>query len=1293
LDVTVTMPTSTGAAPTNLGVRVRDANGRVLAASNSTGNVDTATFNAPDSASPTLFYVEVYSDSVGQVNQYDLSITRPGSKVSGYKFNDFNGDGFQDIGEPGLEGWTIYADLDLSGDLSAGDVSAETNADGYYELNLSAGTYEIYEVLQTGWFQSFPGPWFDWHHSVTVGDGELTHIDFGNCQADFGDAPDATYPTLLANDGARHLIGSGLFLGTAIDAEADGQPTAAADGDDTAGVDDEDGVTFGDLVLGRSGTVTVTSSGYGVLNAWLDFNADGDWADTGEQIFVDQPLVPGPNALTIAVPSGAAEGATYARFRLSTQSGLSYAGLAPDGEVEDYAVVVNPEVTVSFFTDQSSIGEANVSHGVYLFLQVGGGGNLVSNVTVSITDAGGGTATSGSDYATFGTKTVTFLAGTHGDGATLPVTLDVLDDLLLENDETVNLQITSVTGGGAGIGTPLNHQVTITDDEAAAGVTVEFELAASSVAEAAVNHTVNVRLVTAAGVTLAPGVSVTAVVSDLGTGTATSGSDYTAFLPTTVTFGPGSGDGALQPVTVGVLNDALLETAETVKLSLGSVTGPGATAGAQTAHDVTITDDDTAALAVSSVSGAEGSGSLTFQVTLAGDVATSFTVLVSTADIVGQAVAGVDYTTASQTLTVSGANGQSLPFVVPITHDLDIELDETFAVNLSNVQAGGLEARISTSGGVGTILNDEWDFGDAPDPTYPTLLGNNGARHLLIPNGIYLGNAVDQEVNGQPTVNADGDDSNGVDDEDGVAFPAVMVPGTTATITVTASAAGLLDAWIDFNDDGDWADAGEQIFASQPLVAGPNSLTFTVGAGTFTDQTYARFRFSTSGGLSYTGPADDGEVEDYTVALENVPPTVELGADPNPVAEGSLFTHTGTYADQGFDSWTGLVKWFDTDVWHDLTLNSDFTFDLSHTYGDNGTYTVTVRVTDGGGLWDEDSMSVTVTNVAPTITLLDVPAEADLCVGQEGFSVSWTDPGWLDTHTVDWTVRNSANAVVGTGSGANYSFVPAAVGTYTVQVTVTDDDLGSDTETKTILVTAASLMPDPDDPDSSVIRACAAPTGSNILVTPDTSQPGYYQVYMNSVLQGSYTSMPGLPLSRIILYGAGGNDTLQASGTVTVPVWMYGRGGLDRLTGGGGNDVLLGEAGADIVAGGDGRDLLIGGDGADRLTGNLADDLLVAGWTAYDAHGSALQAIMDEWTHATNTYEQRRDAVRNTGNTYYFQEEAPNQTVFDDGDIDSLVGSEDRDLYFANLDVTAKDNLIGRVLSPPSLFEDAFDLD
>ncbi|NIP68519.1 MAG: hypothetical protein GTO04_04845, partial [Planctomycetales bacterium] len=33
-------------------------------------------------------------------------------------------------------------------------------------------------------------------------------------------------------------------------------------------------------------------------------------------------------------------GSTFARFRLSTQTGLSFGGAAPDGEVEDYQVEI-----------------------------------------------------------------------------------------------------------------------------------------------------------------------------------------------------------------------------------------------------------------------------------------------------------------------------------------------------------------------------------------------------------------------------------------------------------------------------------------------------------------------------------------------------------------------------------------------------------------------------------------------------------------------------------------------------------------------------------------------------------------------------------------------------------------------------------------------------------------------------------------------------------------------------------------------------------------------------------------
>jgi hypothetical protein len=111
------------------------------------------------------------------------------------------------------------------------------------------------------------------------------------------------------------------------------------------------------------------------------------------------------------------------------------------------------------------------------------------------------------------------------------------------------------------------------------------------------------------------------------------------------------------------------------------------------------------------------------------------------------------------------------------------------------------------------------DFGDAPDPTYPTLLASNGARHTILP-GFFLGAAVDSELDGQPNASATGDDLAGIDDEDGITFLTPVMPGTTATVQIISSLAGRLDAWVDFNRDGDWADPGEKIFNSVNLMGG-----------------------------------------------------------------------------------------------------------------------------------------------------------------------------------------------------------------------------------------------------------------------------------------------------------------------------------------------------------------------------------------------------------------------------------------------------------------------------------------
>jgi GEVED domain-containing protein/exosortase sorting signal-containing protein len=180
------------------------------------------------------------------------------------------------------------------------------------------------------------------------------------------------------------------------------------------------------------------------------------------------------------------------------------------------------------------------------------------------------------------------------------------------------------------------------------------------------------------------------------------------------------------------------------------------------------------------------------------------------------------------------------------------------------------------------------DFGDAADPPYATRFASNGARHLLGSN-VYLGACVDAELDGQPSAAADGDDANAGlpafgacavpgDDEDGVSFTLALEPGSTAGVDVAANAPCTLWAWIDFNRDGDWADAGESLFpGGAALAAGNNSLSFAVPGAAVPGLTAARFRCTTGGPVTFVGEAPDGEVEDYEVAV--------TAPEPPPAAE------------------------------------------------------------------------------------------------------------------------------------------------------------------------------------------------------------------------------------------------------------------------------------------------------------------------------------------------------------------------------------------------------------------------
>ena len=156
----------------------------------------------------------------------------------------------------------------------------------------------------------------------------------------------------------------------------------------------------------------------------------------------------------------------------------------------------------------------------------------------------------------------------------------------------------------------------------------------------------------------------------------------------------------------------------------------------------------------------------------------------------------------------------------------------------------------------------ELDFGDAGG-SFPTILPS-GARHIL-GSGLSLGPTVDGELDGQPDPAAAGDGP----DDDGVTFATLQAGSTAAGITVNASVpqTALLNAWIDFNNDSDWNDPGEQIFVDRALSNGDNSLTVAIPASANAGSATARFRVSSVGGYGVSGLAVDGEVEDYLVTI------------------------------------------------------------------------------------------------------------------------------------------------------------------------------------------------------------------------------------------------------------------------------------------------------------------------------------------------------------------------------------------------------------------------------------------
>ncbi|MGJ3237549.1 MAG: SdrD B-like domain-containing protein [Anaerolineae bacterium] len=205
-----------------------------------------------------------------------------------------------------------------------------------------------------------------------------------------------------------------------------------------------------------------------------------------------------------------------------------------------------------------------------------------------------------------------------------------------------------------------------------------------------------------------------------------------------------------------------------------------------------------------------------------------------------------------------------------------------------------------------------YDLGDAPD-SYGTTTASNGAQHVIV-SSLRLGRVIDDEADGQPSVDADGDDTSASDDEDSITFP-ILIAGTTVVLDVTAfNNSGNptnLVLWIDFDDSGTF-DAGEGFTAIVPSDPAEQVIPVTVivpiDADTLTDddgdnigETYARVRLTTDaiGTGDPTGLASDGEVEDYQVFINPPGISITKSDGQNSIVLGQSTTYTVRISNSG----------------------------------------------------------------------------------------------------------------------------------------------------------------------------------------------------------------------------------------------------------------------------------------------------------------------------------------------------------------------------------------------------------
>ncbi len=354
--------------------------------------------------------------------------------------------------------------------------------------------------------------------------------------------------------------------------------------------------------------------------------------------------------------------------------------------------VVRPEVEFTAdFIQRSEINSPAVITATLNF-------PLAFDVTVNYNVAGNGSnpATQASDF-NFPAGSFTITAG--NTSRNLNVT--IINDSEVESDETLGVEITSITGGLVNIGTNDSTTVRINDDDNPRKV--DFNVTSASGAESVTPVTVQVDITSASSNPTTVDYTVTG-------GTATGGGPDFTLADGTVTI-PGDDTSTSGTFDIVINQDALDEADETIVIQLTNPTNSSLNS-TDIEFTYTIEDDDdapTVSFSNTSFSASEVAGTGEMEVSLSSvsgqDVEVSYTVTAGTAT-----GGGTDFSLADGTLTIPSGS-LNADILVVVVDDAILEGSEDFSVELTAVLGTPAPATLTTPTTATFTISDNDNIG------------------------------------------------------------------------------------------------------------------------------------------------------------------------------------------------------------------------------------------------------------------------------------------------------------------------------------------------------------------------------------------------------------------------------------------------------------------------------------------------------------------------------------------------------------------------------------------------------